>query len=515
MTSTWTATRPSIRTRPTVVRARPPANSSLHAGVAGALLPRATPDGTEGPFLNRYPDLEPGRASVIDAKGDRLGVFGPCAGRSATSRLRSSRVEKGPRWTPWPSSVPPSSRRAPVRGTSTQLHFPRPVTAYWAEMHPEPFSLGYGDMMAFYGAPFETRVTAYVNGFCYGQMRPVPPEAFPDRVQRAAEVFEGKLWREQAREWDEVRKPASVQAHHEIQAVDPDRLSDEALVDHLRRCHDHHAAMIRQHMAFTGTAVIPPGDFLVHASGVDRSADGEAARSDARRVADLRWRLAPARGAGRGVPRRPGRARGPRRGRGARGAARAPAARTHRDRAGRWTTTSTSPASGCWTGSTSRTTTRSRCPTCCCAPSARRSTRPDAASDVDAEIAEVRSHVPEEHREEFDDLLRGGAHRLQRARRARCLLRHLGVRADAPRGAGGGPSARRAWPAARRRAHRVRGHRRDVRAGRRGVGADGRRAGRAATRTTGPTPRRTRRRTSATTRRRCPTRRRCRRRWPG
>ena len=33
------------------------------------------------------------------------------------------------------------------------MHFPRPVTAYWAEMHPEPFSLGYGDMMAFYGAP--------------------------------------------------------------------------------------------------------------------------------------------------------------------------------------------------------------------------------------------------------------------------------------------------------------------------------------------------------------------------
>jgi pyruvate,water dikinase len=145
------------------------------------------------------------------------------------------------------------------------LHFPRPVTAYWAEMHPEPFSLGFGDMTAFYGAPFQTRVTAYVSGFCYGQTQPVPPESFPERVQRAAEVFEGKLWRDQAREWQEIRKPASVQAHHDIQAVDPDQLSDEALVDHLRRCRDHHAAMVRQHMALTGTAVIPPGDFLVHA----------------------------------------------------------------------------------------------------------------------------------------------------------------------------------------------------------------------------------------------------------
>jgi phosphohistidine swiveling domain-containing protein len=145
------------------------------------------------------------------------------------------------------------------------LHFPRPVTAYWAQMHPEPFSLGYEDMMTFYGAPMQTRVTSYVNGFSYGQMRPAPPESFPGRVQRAAEVFEGKLWRDQATEWEEVRKPASVKAHHEIQRIDPDALSDAEQVDYLRRCHDHHATMIRQHMAFTGTAVIPPGDFLVHA----------------------------------------------------------------------------------------------------------------------------------------------------------------------------------------------------------------------------------------------------------
>ena len=145
------------------------------------------------------------------------------------------------------------------------LHFPRPVTAYWAQVHPEPFSSGYADMTAFYGAPFQTRRTAYVSGFCYGQMVPVPPESFPDRVQRAEEVFADKLWRDQATEWEEVRKPLSVQAHHEIQAIDPDHLSDEALVDYLRRCRDHHASMIRQHMAFTGTAVIPPGDFLVHA----------------------------------------------------------------------------------------------------------------------------------------------------------------------------------------------------------------------------------------------------------
>jgi len=145
------------------------------------------------------------------------------------------------------------------------VHFPRPVTRYWAEMHPEPFGLGYGDFMAYYGLPLQTRLTAYPNGFCYGQMQPVPPDAFPDRIQRAAEVFARKVWRDQAKEWEEVRKPASVQAHLEVQAIDPEQLTDDALVGYLRRCREHHAAMIRQHMGLTGTAVIPPGDFLAHA----------------------------------------------------------------------------------------------------------------------------------------------------------------------------------------------------------------------------------------------------------
>jgi pyruvate,water dikinase len=145
------------------------------------------------------------------------------------------------------------------------VHFPRPVTGYWAEMHPEPFANGFGDFMAFYGIPLEKRLTSYPSGFCYSQMVPVGPEEFPNRIARSAEVFEQKGWREQAKEWQEVRKPASVRTHMEIQAIDPDALSDADLVAYLRRCREHHALMIRQHMAFTGTAVIPPSDFLAHA----------------------------------------------------------------------------------------------------------------------------------------------------------------------------------------------------------------------------------------------------------
>jgi len=131
-------------------------------------------------------------------------------------------------------------------------------------MHPEPFKRGTNDFARYYGMLIDGLEMAYVNGFAYNTVRPVPDDEIPQRFQRAQEVFEGKLWRDQLREWDDVRKPASIAAHREIQAVDPDALSDEELGAYLARCRDHHAGMITQHMRFTAGAMIPTGDFLAH-----------------------------------------------------------------------------------------------------------------------------------------------------------------------------------------------------------------------------------------------------------
>ncbi len=145
------------------------------------------------------------------------------------------------------------------------VHFPRPVTSYWAATHPAPFRRGFADFTRFYGMLLDTLDTAYLNGFSYTMMRPAAPEEVPARIQRAEEVFAGQLWREQLREWDEAVKPASIAAHREIQSVDPDALDNEELAAHLTRCHEHHEAMITQHMRFTAAAMIPTGDFLAHA----------------------------------------------------------------------------------------------------------------------------------------------------------------------------------------------------------------------------------------------------------
>jgi len=144
------------------------------------------------------------------------------------------------------------------------VHFPRPVTRYWAEVHPEAFNRGVSDFTSFYGMLIDTIDMQYVNGFAYSMPRPVAEAEVPARFQRAEELFAGKLWREQLRDWDETVKPASIRVHRELQAVDPDSLPDGDLAAYLTRCRDHHAAMISQHMRFTAAAMIPTGDFLAH-----------------------------------------------------------------------------------------------------------------------------------------------------------------------------------------------------------------------------------------------------------
>src|SRR5262245_54999303 len=144
------------------------------------------------------------------------------------------------------------------------VHFPRPVTRYWAEMHTEPFTRGFRELTAYYGMLLDTIDYRYVNGFAYKSNVPVADSEVPARFQRAEEAVQGKLWRDQLRDWDETFKPRSIATHRELQSVDPDALSDEELVAYLTRCRDHHIEMIYQHMRHTGAASLPTGDFLAH-----------------------------------------------------------------------------------------------------------------------------------------------------------------------------------------------------------------------------------------------------------
>jgi pyruvate,water dikinase len=133
------------------------------------------------------------------------------------------------------------------------------------EVHPAAFARGTSEFAAFYGMLIGGLSMSYVNGIGYRAVMPPPEDEIPQRFQRADEVFAGKLWREQLREWDETSKPAAIAKHRELQAVDPDALSNDELVEYLARCRDHHSAMITQHMRYTASAVVPTGDFVAQA----------------------------------------------------------------------------------------------------------------------------------------------------------------------------------------------------------------------------------------------------------
>jgi pyruvate,water dikinase len=132
------------------------------------------------------------------------------------------------------------------------------------ELHPAAFKRGTSEFARSYGMLIDGLEMAYVNGFAYKIARPAADTEIPQRFQRAEEVYQRKYWREQLRDWNEKFKPASVKAHRELQAADPETLSDDALAAHLTRCRDHHAEMLYQHMRFTAAAIVPTGDFLAH-----------------------------------------------------------------------------------------------------------------------------------------------------------------------------------------------------------------------------------------------------------
>jgi phosphohistidine swiveling domain-containing protein len=166
------------------------------------------------------------------------------------------------------STAPATELRFDPPGPGTweldPIHFPRPVTRYWTEMHSEPFRRGFSEFTRYYGMLIDTLEMAYVNGFAYRTIVPVAESEVPERFQRAEEVFRDKLWRDQLRDWDSTFKPASIAIHRELQSIDADALSDEDLAAYLTRCRDHHAEMIYQHMRHTGAAIVPIGDFLAH-----------------------------------------------------------------------------------------------------------------------------------------------------------------------------------------------------------------------------------------------------------
>ena len=164
-------------------------------------------------------------------------------------------------------------------------HWTRPVTRFQAEVFPEQFVRGFGESLKRYGLLLDYLDCQFVNGFPYYCPRPVgapkdavghPPKHVWDELMRtdpevserlktSVMAFERKLWREDLQIWDKETKPAAIRDHLELQAVDPSTLTIDELLAHLDRCRENLKHQIYLHHLYNVPAMLPVGDFFVHA----------------------------------------------------------------------------------------------------------------------------------------------------------------------------------------------------------------------------------------------------------
>ncbi|GAA0618109.1 PEP-utilizing enzyme [Sporichthya brevicatena] len=164
-------------------------------------------------------------------------------------------------------------------------HCPRPVCRFAAPLFRTGFQRGFGETFARYGVLLDHMDVAIVRGFIYNQLRALgaPPEAVnhppkevfdqilagspphQERLATADLVWATRRWREDLDRWDTLEKPARNARRDALDAVDLASLSDEELLEHLAVCRDEVIEGWYVHHRYNGAALLPVGDYVVHA----------------------------------------------------------------------------------------------------------------------------------------------------------------------------------------------------------------------------------------------------------
>lgn len=188
---------------------------------------------------------------------------------------------------------PPLTWDPPGKGDWRGLHdhFTRPVTPEYQRLLAKGMEAGEAESFARYGLPVRTILCRFVNGRVYIAAAPlvgpataaVPPApllwlacrvvpAFRRRAAIARSAVAGRIWLQEAAHWYEVERPAWQARGAELESVDPARLSDADLADHLRLVRQAADDGYRTHFRLHGPDLLPLGMLL--ARGEDWGIDG-------------------------------------------------------------------------------------------------------------------------------------------------------------------------------------------------------------------------------------------------
>ncbi len=143
------------------------------------------------------------------------------------------------------------------------------VTALMQEVQPGAWAEGYAATVEEWGLLIPPRRGTHVNGFFYALVNAFDRSDTAELARRASvtqHAFDTRIWRSVLQHWDNEAKPSSIAIHRSLAAVDLASLHDAALAAHLRLCIEHWRAMWVQHLRFNGAAMLPVGDFVLHAS---------------------------------------------------------------------------------------------------------------------------------------------------------------------------------------------------------------------------------------------------------
>ena len=182
---------------------------------------------------------------------------------------------------PQPTFAPPS----PGAWELEQTHLSRPPSVFAAAVFPDAMMAGFKEGTRHYGLLLDHLEVAVINRFIYTAPRAVgapksskgpPPRlvfevlrrVHPEirrRVGRAEEVFRDRVWREDIARWDRELKPRLAEGARALLAEDLATASDAQLADHVRRATDLLRDAIFTHHRLNFCALLPVGDFLVHA----------------------------------------------------------------------------------------------------------------------------------------------------------------------------------------------------------------------------------------------------------
>lgn len=159
-------------------------------------------------------------------------------------------------------------------------HNPTSQTKIMEEVYATGFNRGFTETFSRYGLLLDRLAMGVVNGFTYHQPQPFdmpgpdgPKSAdelhaeFGRRLGVAAQMWETKLWRQDLADWDNEWKPNAIARHRQLSDVSLPDLDDAELVEHLHAAAAHVSEMVYQHHRFNMAALLPVGDFALQASG--------------------------------------------------------------------------------------------------------------------------------------------------------------------------------------------------------------------------------------------------------